>query len=115
MPKNTVTDYLDHHDQLSNSSKEYIRTVLKLHKLIMKQKNDELMLSLSAPITKGGRFPLVRYELDKAHIEHSIMEISEDIKHTDKKSLSTWDKNSIPPYKRVEIIYLMQVHGMKIA
>ena len=44
-------------DRLSNATRQYVRTMLKVHEAGLVSKDSKIDVSL--PITKGGRFPLI--------------------------------------------------------
>ena len=67
------------------------------------------MLRLEAPLTKGGRFPLVSHEFNEAHLAR-LHHDNRCIKGTQKPV--PWNKTSVAPYQRVNMIYLMHVHGL---
>ena len=69
----TINEAADH---LPTASKEYIRTVLKLHKAV--QQAGGRSLKLKAPITKGGRFPLVSHSFDMAQCIKSKVHLMKD-------------------------------------
>ena len=72
---------------------------------------DAHLLKLEAPLTKGGRFPLVIFDFKKSQLAR----LSQENSYINApKKLAPWDKKSVPPYMRVNMIYLMCVHGMRM-